>query len=296
VVEYSNQTNNIRIIIENKVGSSEHSDQTNKYFNYYQSFEDSKYINIYVFLTAISSLDLVELEEPECNCKEFIQINYQQIVESILEPILSKPISDSTKHIVADYLNSLSQPSINEDDEYKQGLIMALGNKERELLSKFWNKNEKLILASLYAMTTDPKVDPEERDHFKSTLDQIQGSTRDRSLYNIFYKGSLIHKEIKKSDIGRCTIKTLEKFKELNKDTFEFLRQDRTSRFDLLKQKSEVTDNEEKYRKYRVHRKPEVIFNGMEFYVARNWGKLNTERFIEKMKIHFPNLEYENIG
>ena len=112
----------------------------------------------------------------------------------------------------------------------------------------------------------------------------------------IYYNGNLIHKEIKKSDIGRCTIKTLEKFNNLNEDTFEFLRQDRTSRFDLLKQKSEVTDNEEKYRKYRVHRKPEVIFKGMEFYVARNWGKSNTERFIEKMKNRFPNLEYENIG
>ncbi|MDO6439602.1 PD-(D/E)XK nuclease family protein [Cyclobacterium sp. 1_MG-2023] len=294
-VNYSDQNQSFKVIIENKVGSVEHSDQTNKYFNYFEGLKDSNCTNIYVFLTPISSLDLIELDEPECTCKSFIQINYQLIADSILEPILNTNISGTTRYIVRDYLNSLSQPSINEDDEYKQGLIMALGNKERELLSKFWDKNEKLILASLYAMTTDPKVEPEVREQFKSTLDQLQGSTRDRSLYNIYYDERLIHKEIKKSDIGRCTVDTLEKFNLINHETFQLLKNDRTSSFDLLKQKNEVTENEEKYRKYRINHKPEFIYNDTEYYIARNWGKDNTERFTNKMTGHFPKLQFENI-
>jgi len=294
-ISFSKQNEKFRIVIENKVGSSEHSDQTNKYFSYFEGMEHKNHKNIYVYLTPISSIDLMELQEPECSCKQFIQINYQLLADSVLEPLLRTNISTSTRFIVNDYLNSLSQPSINEDDEYKQGLIMALGNKERELLSKFWKKNEKLILASLYAMTTDPEVEQETRERFKSTLDDIQGATRDRSLYNIYYDEELIHSKIKKSEIGRCTIKTLEQFNMINDEIFTYLRNDRTSSFNLLKDASEVTANEEKYRKYGVNSKPEFTFNNNGYYVARNWGKENTELFTNKMMERFPKLQYENI-
>ena len=53
-----------------------------------------------------------------------------------------------TKFIIKEYLQTLSQPTLDKDvEQYKQGLIMALGSDERNLLTKFWNKNQKLILA-----------------------------------------------------------------------------------------------------------------------------------------------------
>ena len=55
-------------------------------------------------------------------------------MDYLLEPILNKDISDKTRMIIKDYLQVLSQPTQNEDDdEHKQGLIMAIGNEEREL-------------------------------------------------------------------------------------------------------------------------------------------------------------------
>jgi len=293
---YLKKIQDFRIVIENKVNSSEHGDQTNKYYNHFKNTGNSNFLNIFTYLTPISSIELTELQEPECNCKEFIQINYQLIAELILEPLLKTELAENTRFIISDYLFSLSQPSINKDDDYKQGLIMALGTKERDLLTQFWNKNEKLILASLYAMTTDPNVEKDTRESFKSTLDQIQGSTKDRSFFNIFYDGELIHQKIKKSDIGFLTIKTLEAKGLINEESVNMFLKDKTCSFNMLKMKSEVTDNEEKYKRYRVNKEPELTFDKKEYYVARNWGIKNSEKLILKMAQHFPLLEYENIN
>lgn len=149
---------NIKLVIENKVESKENNDQTNSYFNFFDSAENDDKIVIYVYLTPISTLELIELTEPECNCKSFIQINYQSIVDYLIEPALNQNISTRTRNILTEYLKSLSQPSIDEEaDGHKKELIMALGNEERKLLSSFWEKNQKLILASLYAISSDPE-------------------------------------------------------------------------------------------------------------------------------------------
>ena len=46
-----------------------------KYYNYYEGLDDDSWENIYVFLTPLSGLELSELEEVECSCKEYIQTN-----------------------------------------------------------------------------------------------------------------------------------------------------------------------------------------------------------------------------
>jgi hypothetical protein len=84
---------NVKLIIENKVESRENNDQTNNYFNHFNSQIKENEIVIYIYLTPISTLELIELEEPECKCKEFIQINYQSIVDYLIEPSLNQNIS-----------------------------------------------------------------------------------------------------------------------------------------------------------------------------------------------------------
>jgi hypothetical protein len=61
----------------------------------------------------------------------------------------------------------------------------------------------------------------------------------------------------------------------------------------LLKKLEEVTENEKKYGKYRVNADPELFYNGIGYFVARNWGKNNTERFTNKMSEKFKGLEYQ---
>lgn len=294
-IKYLNKEKVLKIIIENKVGTKEHSDQTLKYYNHFESVKKSNEINLYVFLTPISSTELLELAEPECSSKEFIQINYQSLVDFLFEPVIKKNISDKTKTIIKEYLQSLSQPTLDKDeDEYKQGLIMALGTEERNLLTKFWEKNQKLILAALYAISSDPEQDKDVRDNASTALTNLSNSNKDRSLYSILYNGNVEVEKIKKSDIGLSTVKILDKHNLINDEMFDFLRKDRTCSFQLLKRLEEVTETEKKYGRYRINGTPELIYNGEEYFVARNWGKQNTDEFIKKMLKKIKGLSYEN--
>lgn len=287
------KTKNIKLVIENKVESRENNDQTNSYFNFFNPTENDDNIVIYVYLTPISTLELIELTEPECNCKAFIQINYQSIVDYLIEPALNQNISTRTQNIITEYLKSLSQPSIDEEaDGHKQELIMALGNEERKLLSSFWEKNQKLILASLYAISSDPEQEKDTRDSIREALDSLS-SDKDRSTYNIKYNGVVFKRNFKKSDIGLQTINLLKANGLIDHDIVNYLKEDKSCSFLLLKKKEDFTETEIKYRKYKTNDAPELIFNGEEFYVARNWGIGNIHKLINKFTDKFPGLEYE---
>jgi hypothetical protein len=287
------KTKNIKLVIENKVESRENNDQTNSYFNFFNPTENDDNIVIYVYLTPISTLELIELTEPECNCKAFIQINYQSIVDYLIEPALNQNISTRTQNILTEYLKSLSQPSIDEEaDGHKQELIMALGNEERKLLSSFWEKNQKLILASLYAISSDPEQEKDTRDSIREALDSLS-SDKDRSTYNIKYNGAVFKRNFKKSDIGLQTINLLNAKGLIDQNILNYLKEDKSCSFLLLKKKEDFTETEIKYRKYKTNDAPELIYNGEEFYVARNWGIGNIHKLINKFTDKFPGLEYE---
>jgi len=292
-VSFSAQQQKLRVIIENKVTTKEHSDQTTKYFDYFENLHDDSWINLYVFLTPLSGIDLSELSMPECSCKSYIQTNYQNLVDYLLEPILNKDISVKTENIIKEYLQALSQPTQNEDDEHKQGLIMAIGNEERELLTKFWNKNQKLILSALYAISSDPDQDEDVRDKIGSALNSISGNKKDKSLLSIYFAEELVVEKIKKSDIGYRTVKILEEKELIDNDMFNFLREDRSCAFQLIKLKEEATETEIKYRKYRLNYDPELIFNDKEYYVVRNWGINNIKKFISNITRKVPQLRYQ---
>ena len=287
------KTKNIKLVIENKVESRENNDQTNSYFNFFNPTENDDNIVIYVYLTPISTLELIELTEPECNCKAFIQINYQSIVDYLIEPALNQNISTRTQNILTEYLKSLSQPSIDEEaNGHKQELIMALGNDERKLLSSFWEKNQKLILASLYAISSDPNQEKDTRDNIREALDSLS-SDKDRSTYNIKYNGEVFKQNFKKSDLGLQTIKLLNAKGLIDHNIINYLKEDKSCSFILIKKKEEFTETEIKYKKYKTNDAPELIFNGEEFYVARNWGIGNINKLINKFTDKFPGLEYE---
>ena len=293
-IKYLDKEKKLRLIVENKVGTKEHSDQTTKYFDYYESIKEENDVNLYVFLTPISSLELMDLDLPECSCKEYIQINYQSVVDFILEPALSRNITEKTKFIIKEYLQTLSQPTLDKDvEQYKQGLIMALGSDERNLLTKFWNKNQKLILATLYAISSDPEQEKDTRDSANQALNNLSTGNKDRSLCSIKYNGTTEFEKIKKSDIGYSTIQVLEKHGLINDSSIEFLKADRTANHNLIKTLVEVTATEEKYRRYRVNSEAELVYNGTEYYVVRNWGVGNIFDFFEKMSNKFNGLEYE---
>jgi hypothetical protein len=292
IVDYD-EIDTIRLIIENKVTAKETKDQTQRYFNYFEDKKTDKTVNFYLYLTPISTLQLIELTKAQCKCKEFIQINYQTIVDLILEPLLQRDIATKTKYLIEQYLQSLSQPSFDENSEQKEGLIMAIGNEERELLTKFWDNNQNLILASLYAISSDPTQEKDVRDSITTALDSISNNTKDRSKINIKYKNEIVASDFKKSDIGFQTVKLLEREDLITESIFNLLRTDTSSSFILLKLEGEIKDNEKKYAKYRYKEEAEFNYKDEGYYIARNWGINNIDKFIKKIQDKFINIKFE---
>jgi len=181
----------------------------------------------------------------------------------------------------------------NEDDEHRQGLIMAIGNEERELLTKFWDQNQKLILSALYAISSDPDQEKDVRDNIGFALKSISNNQKDRSLLSIYFNDQLCVEKIKKSDIGYRTVKLMEEKNLIDQAMFDFLRCDKSCSFRLLKLKEEATETEIKYKKYRLNTEPELVFDDAGYYVVRNWGINNIKKFITNMTTKIPQLRYE---
>lgn len=274
----SGKHRNIKLIIENKVESKENNDQTNNYYNHFNSLLKGNEIVLYIYLTPISTLELIELVEPECNCKEFIQINYQSIVDYLIEPALSQNISNRTKSILTEYLKSLSQPSIDDEtDGHKQELIMALGNEERKLLSSFWNKNQKLILASLYAISSDPDQEEDTRKNVQEALTSLS-SGKDYTKY--IFKGNKYGK-------NRLVLAVIKDYVE-NNPTTTYDKLQAIFPNNLQGTETFTTENEAKQKRDRrnfIAPNELITLSDFTIAVSTQWGKGNINRFIEHCKV-----------
>lgn len=170
--------NKLKIVIENKVYSDEHSNQTQTYFDYYESKKEKQEKVLYIYLTPPTSI-------ADADCPEFIHITYQDLLEHVFEPIRRRiNISQRTQFILNEYISSLSIPADVMEDKnvtHIQTSILAIGMEEKELLQAFWDKNNRLIIAALTAISSDD--DNETKDDAKKLLQNL--SQRDFSKYMV---------------------------------------------------------------------------------------------------------------
>ncbi|MBL0051689.1 MAG: hypothetical protein IPP29_09375 [Bacteroidetes bacterium] len=61
----------------------------------------------------------------------------------------------------------------------------------------------------------------------------------------------------------------------------------------MLKKQEELSEYDIKYKKYKTTKESEIVYNNESYFVARNWGINNIDKFINKFKEKFPGLEYE---
>lgn len=170
--------NKLKIVIENKVYSDEHGNQTQTYFDYYESIKEKQEKVLYIYLTPPTSI-------ADADCPEFIHITYQDLLEHVFEPIRRRiDISQRTQFILNEYISSLSIPADVMEDKnvtHIQTSILAIGMEEKELLQAFWDKNNRLIIAVLTAISSDD--DNETKDDAKKLLQNL--SQRDFSKYMV---------------------------------------------------------------------------------------------------------------
>lgn len=277
----------IRIIIENKVSTTEHDDQTTKYSNHYKNNENES--NIFVFLTPKPSIELDEQKQAGCSCEKFIEINYQDILNYILQPILKENnISDKTKFVISEYIQSLSAPALEENNDNnnnsKKSIIMAIGQEETDLLTAFWEKNEKLIMAAVEAISIDVNQNEDIREKAKTFKEAMQTSNKDYSKY--IFNG----KEYNKANLPHAIVKN---YVEQNPNiTFNELKKvfpdsaggnPKWGIFQTKEKASEIEANESR-RRHRL--KPEEIIKlaDAEIAVCSAWFPATFNNFLDKIQ------------
>ena len=140
-------TKQYAIIVENKVFSQEKIEkvndkneyQTDKYFNYFNSL-DNGITYIYVFLAPI-----FDNKETHANNPNFINISYDDIVESIINPLLlDDNLGEITRSILLDYLKVLSKPNILDPNSKSISMVSNKNIYEAKLIGDISDKHSKL--------------------------------------------------------------------------------------------------------------------------------------------------------
>lgn len=165
----------IEFIIENKVGSKENGAKEKTDFpkeyseyltmtqteRYYYALNNNKAQNknsqkIFIYLTPISNDDLSDFnnlgEDQKSKDENFININYQDILDNIIEPLLSaEDISTRIHTLLEEYVLSLSLPALMEyekenEQNIKGSIIMATRKVDIENITNIIKKNNYLLL------------------------------------------------------------------------------------------------------------------------------------------------------
>ncbi len=134
----------IEVFIENKVQSKEHGCQTDTYYEECNNGGFKRPFQIFVYLSPLPLQRINRYDELEdCEkpgCPHYISICYQDVLDTIIEPLRSG--KRYTAHEMAqldDYVSCLELPALpeGEDSETASLCIMATSRHERSLIEKF---------------------------------------------------------------------------------------------------------------------------------------------------------------
>ncbi len=153
--------NKLRICIENKVDTDEHSHQCRKYYEYYE--KDTSRQTIYVFLAPKYPSKL--------SSNHYIIISYQELLDAILYPLLEyrQKYSERTAFYLEEYINTITSIKTNK--------ILAMSDEYKKLLKDFFNNNQKIIYAALDAVGGK---------EIEEQVDKVRGGT---NAYNLVIDG-----------------------------------------------------------------------------------------------------------
>ncbi len=140
--------------------------QTERYFWACQLNNKEKGVfRLFVYLKASSprELDGMEQEAVCSNRKHYICINYQDVYDEVISPLLnSDELSDRTRFLLNEYIKSMSIPvtaDLTEQDGSESDaatqVIMATTPDERIALNNYWGRNKRLIMAAVSALKSE---------------------------------------------------------------------------------------------------------------------------------------------
>ena len=255
----------INIIIENKIYSNEHDEQTTTYFEgINQKHPNQKHPNpknIFLYLTPKSNCEMPKEDGPSCTCKDFIEINYQDILTEVLTSILEEPISSATRIAIEDYIHCITSPSIHS----KIYNTMAVDKETNEMLKKFWDANQDLIRAAIDAFVSSEEDDTNEVKDLKDAFDKFT-NTRDYTKYSINGQGAYNKRKLVENVVRLIISKGGDVM-----GTLEYIG---------AKCPNGLLRSEDSYNKDK-DRAVEIEYNGGSIYITNQWGIHNIPSFID---------------
>ena len=301
-LSFKNSNKKLPIIIENKVLSTENDEnkktknsaknkQTQKYYDWSEEYykDQTKYETpILIFLAPDFEQDI------KCSCDQFIKVSYQNLVDFIIEPCMMYTSNIQAKFFIENYLRCLSNSTINNETNKKEGRIMAFIGKERELLEKFHEKNKDLIDAVLTMLATDPNLSAEDRKSMNVALNVANSKDYSKYMFdgNTYGKGKLVLAVVKKyvDDNPQIT------FAELQEKFPDTLQSKKKSKYGVVRLDDDNTvDPKDKgigggVNRYFTEDKVKLPNQGKEVIVCNQWGKDNIPIFINHV---VNNLGYD---
>ena len=230
VAKVNDVERNINIAIENKIGAPETTKkrfgkdgtettlyQTKAYYQYItKEYKDD--INLFVFLKP-TDRDLENVKQAECKCDKYIQINYQELLDNIIQPVCDqKDISVENKYRLKDYIKTLGKPAETDEDTNKNIIIMAMNQKERELLTIFFKNNEDLIRAAINTLGDE---------ELSKSMESFDRKTR--SKYSINGKGCYSMYEVLEKFVEFRLTNTSDSVQDIDKEIDKFIRSERVN-------------------------------------------------------------------
>lgn len=230
VAKVNDVERNINIAIENKIGAPATTKkrfgkdgtettlyQTKAYYQYItKEYKDD--INLFVFLKP-TDRDLENVKQAECKCDKYIQINYQELLDNIIQPVCDqKDISVENKYRLKDYIKTLGKPAETDEDTNKNIIIMAMNQKERELLTIFFKNNEDLIRAAINALGDE---------ELSKSMESFDRKTR--SKYSINGKGCYSMYEVLEKFVEFRLTNTSDSVQDIDKEIDKFIRSERVN-------------------------------------------------------------------
>ena len=248
-----NEPDDIRVllvIIENKIHSQEHNKQTISYVEDVKTLkviesiaektgfdrgELENSIRLYVYLNAFSNKEIKRKAIEKMNgefkqfaaSSDFITVNYQYLLDGVIEPISHIPTIATTVQRMTDYIRCLGQAKITSmDAEITKGgktrstvdneyLIMAVSSHERKLATQMWEKHHSVILPIIESIFNEVKYNKfllrdSERDFWISManlyrfleIDALQDIVKNSNKCPKFKFNGVEYESRKKRNIG----------------------------------------------------------------------------------------------
>lgn len=151
--EERNKVQHVHVIVENKVYTNEHDDQTKLYRDWARQEYKGKHNQ------TIIGVFLAPDKPDECSGDEkggfcYVKITYQDILQDLIEPLLKMEMSPEARIFITDYIINLGQPVQDKEGNEKgnnQDTILAISNANESKFIQLYERNEELLNAALYA-------------------------------------------------------------------------------------------------------------------------------------------------